>query len=220
MTETIRVRVPAGPASLPADLWLPSSRTGLICLPRAGRNDVLIRSDPEVTGLLRKHRYATLCLDLLLPEEAAEDRSSGWFHLNIPLLADRICLVLAWIRHQPGLRKLPLGLMAEGTTAAGAIVAASRHPDEVWAVVSRSGRPDLAGAALTQLQAPTLLLAAATEPHLVDLNRQAAMQLHAMHSLEVLSHRQLATDRMAEEAVDWFDTHLVATASSRRVVQV
>src|SRR5204863_3818177 len=94
-----------------------------------------------------------------------------------------------------------------------------RH-EHVRAVVSRGGRPDLAGAQLTSVRAPTLLIVGGADRVVVDLNRQAQLQLRCPTRLEIvegathLFEEPGALERVAELARDWFLSHLQPSESA------
>jgi putative phosphoribosyl transferase len=83
-------------------------------------------------------------------------------------------------------------------------------------VVSRGGRPDLAGDALRRVQAPTLLIVGSLDVHVLDLNRQASLQLAAENRTEVvqgathLFEEPGALEEVARLATGWFHDHVAA----------
>jgi putative phosphoribosyl transferase len=78
-----------------------------------------------------------------------------------------------------------VGIFGASTGAAAALATAARD-DSIRAVVSRGGQPDLAGEALCRVQAPTLLIVGSLDEHVLDLNRQASLQLPATSRIEVV----------------------------------
>jgi hypothetical protein len=198
-------------------LWLPARPAGLVLVLRTGRNDPHLQSGAQVEDMLRAADYATLSMDLLLDLEALQDEGTGRFHLDVPFLADRICLMLAWARHQPQLIGLPVGVIAAGTTVAGAVTSAAHHPDEIKAIVSRSGRADLAEhGVLTAVRAAVLQLAYECEPHTIDLNRLAARQLSAPHRVDILPDVPGRTSPdsgiVARLACEWFAEYMTRSS--------
>jgi universal stress protein A len=182
----------------------------LILLVDAGGNDSTgVRSDlPEVARLLASRGYATLTVGLLTPDEDALDQRAGESHLDVPFLANRVCLSLAWIRCQPALRTLPVSIVATGMAVAGALVSAPHH-HEVRALVSLNGRGDLAEGSLEHTKQPTLLLVWSHERHLTDLNRLAAIHLRAPHRLEILpdATRDTQAVEVVSRIANWIDQH-------------
>ncbi|HSG78727.1 MAG TPA: dienelactone hydrolase family protein, partial [Acidimicrobiia bacterium] len=134
-----------------------------------------------VAGFLNDAGLATLLFDLLTDREAA-DRGNVF---DIPLLGRRLGAVARWLDTRRGTSRLPLGYFGASTGAAAALVAAAEHPD-VAAVVSRGGRADLAGEALGAVEAPTLLVVGSHDVQVLELNRQAAAQMNAPVTVEVV----------------------------------
>lgn len=106
-------------------------------------------------------------------------------------------------------------IFGASTGAAAALVTAARD-DSIRAVVSRGGRPDLAGEALRRVQAPTLLIVGSLDEHVLDLNRQASLQLPATSRIEVVqgaSHlfeEPGALAEVARLAAGWFRDHAMS----------
>ncbi|WP_233252424.1 dienelactone hydrolase family protein [Maritimibacter sp. 55A14] len=191
-------------------LRLPRDAGAMVLFAHGAGSSHLSPRNNSVADVFAAQGIATLLFDLLTPEEA-EDRANIF---DIPLLAGRVTEAIAWVRHDPRLASLPLGLFGASTGAAAALVAAAETPGQVAAVVSRGGRPDLAGRRLRFVRAPTLLIVGARDHGVIELNQDAAMQLHCKHRLELVegaSH--LFTEpgtlqRAADLAVGWFTAHL------------
>lgn len=135
-------------------------------------------------------------------------------------MAGRLVAAVHWIRSQPTLAKLPLGLFGASTGAAAALVAAAELPSRVGAVVSRGGRPDLAGNALDVVHAPTLLIVGGDDSEVIELNERAFARLRGVRALEIVpgaSHlfpEPGALETVINYASDWFVRYL--TPSTRR----
>jgi dienelactone hydrolase len=163
-----------------------------------------------VAEALNDQGIATLLFDLLTAEEET-DRANVF---DISMLAKRLVHVVNWLRHEPVVGGLPLGLFGASTGAAAALVAASQLGERVGAVVSRGGRPDLAGEALDQIRTPTLLVVGGIDFVVIELNEQAFARLSGPKALEIIpgaSH--LFPEPGAMEAViryagSWFQRHL------------
>lgn len=123
-----------------------------------------------------------------------------------------------WLRDQPGIPALPIGLFGASTGAAAALVAAARAPAGIAAVVSRGGRPDLAGEALPQVRAPVLLIVGGEDHQVIALNKAAAARLACPHELRIvprathLFEEPGTMEEVVDLAGDWFETHLVRGA--------
>lgn len=151
------------PISLPAEhVWLdgllahaPDVR-GLAVILQTSVGQHLESREAYLANILQRAGYATLIQDLIT---RYEDQRDPDIRYNVPLLATRVIAASEWIRHQPLLKRLSIGLIAAGTGCGAAVRAAARAPDRFSTLVCRAGRPDLAGAGpLRTLRAPMRLL--------------------------------------------------------------
>ncbi|MDR0701916.1 MAG: alpha/beta hydrolase [Azoarcus sp.] len=125
--------------------------------------------ETSVALALQKAGYATLALNLLTREEWNDTDT----YYNVAELSERVLAVLEWIRYQPRLVTLPLGMLASHTAAAAAIRVAARLPGRIAALGILAGRPDLAGAApLRSLKTPTCFIIGKSDPR-TEILRQA-----------------------------------------------
>jgi dienelactone hydrolase len=177
-----------------------------------------------VAGVLRAAGLATLLMDLLTPEEEAEDRHTARLRFDIGLLAERLVGATDWLAQQPQTAGWPVGYFGASTGAGAALVAAAQRPDVVGAVVSRGGRPDLAGGALARVEAPTLLIVGGRDEPVIGLNRQALGRLGAAEKKLVivsgathLFEEPGALEEVARLASGWFTRHLNRTADGQAV---
>jgi dienelactone hydrolase len=172
------------------------------------------RRNRYVAGELVEAGLATLLFDLLTAAEERIDARDRSLRFDIPLLSRRLIGAIDWAGHQPELSRLSIGLFGASTGAAAALTAAAARPEPVGAVVSRGGRPDLAAGALPQVLSPTLLIVGGQDFEVLQLNRQAALQLTAAHALQVvpgathLFEESGALEQVAHLARDWFLRHL------------
>ena len=124
---------------------------GLILILQAFASPFSLDPEAPIAHVFQQAGYATLALNLLTESE----RQNPDLGYNIATLGERAQSIVEWIRYQPGLTSLPLGLFALGTAPAAALRVAARMPDRVGAVAILSGRPDLTGAApLRAIKAP------------------------------------------------------------------
>jgi dienelactone hydrolase len=181
------VRVRAAGATLAGILTVPSGARGVVVFAHGSGSGRLSPRNRAVAQALVGRGFATLLLDLLTPQEEAEDLRTRRLRFDIGLLAQRVVGALDWLAERsdgggdggppPGLADLPAGCFGASTGAAAALIAAAERPDRVRAAVSRGGRPDLAGPALARVTAPTLLIVGGEDPEVVRLNRLAQAML-------------------------------------------
>jgi pimeloyl-ACP methyl ester carboxylesterase len=213
---TRSVRIPAGTRVLNGELRVPDRPRGLAVFVHGSGSGRLEPDRQLVPRYFEGRGYATLMVDLLTMGEEASDLRSGQYHLNVPFMAERICLTLIWVRRQPDLRNLPVALIGVETAGGAAMVAAAAHPDRIRGVISLSGRPDLAEDALRDVRIPVLLIAGARDAHVVDCNREALLQLHGarldiVDGAGTLLHGEGGVARAALDAADWLDDFVAAS---------
>jgi len=209
------LRIDARVVTLDADLNLPDNASGLVLFAHGSGSSRFSPRNRHVARQLNQAGLATVLADLLTPAEEAVDEQTRHLRFDIALLAERLIDVTSWLGEQEQTKQLDIGLFGASTGAGAALVAAAQRPDVVRAVVSRGGRPDLAGQALAQVLAPTLLIVGGDDTQVIDLNRQAFVQLRGEKKLVVipgathLFEEAGALDSVAALARDWFDRYLV-----------
>jgi putative phosphoribosyl transferase len=208
------VAMPVGDAVLEGDLVVPEGATGVVLFAHGSGSSRHSPRNRRVAATLNEAGIGTLLVDLLTPDEEELDRVTAELRFDIELLARRLIAAIDWLRHEPSLASLRIGLFGASTGAAGALVAAAARPDDVAAVVSRGGRPDLAASALPRVRAPTLLIVGGEDPVVLELNRHALELLQTEKRLVIVpgaSHlfeEPGALDDVARLAADWFSRHL------------
>lgn len=222
---TVAAQTPAGPAlgrgvaippqGLAGDLVVPPDPCGVILFAHGSGSSRLSPRNRQVAAQLNDLGFATLLMDLLTEDEAADRRHV----FDIPLLAERLLQADLWIAAEPELAGLPLGLFGASTGAAAALIAAAELGGRVAAVVSRGGRPDLAAPQLARVTAPTRLIVGGDDPQVLDLNRSALAALTCDKDLRIVPGAghlfegpgQLET--VTRMAGDWFRQHLTRASA-------
>jgi putative phosphoribosyl transferase len=200
---------------LSGDLAMPEDATGLVLFAHGSGSSRHSPRNRYVAGVLQRRGLATLLVDLLTSEEELIDERTGQFRFDIKMLAERLVVIIDWLRGRRDTAALPFGLFGASTGAGAALVAAAARPHDVAAIVSRGGRPDLAGMALSRVMAPTLLVVGGLDAGVIKMNRDAMAQIQADVTLEIvrgathLFEEPGALERVAELAADWFTDHLV-----------
>jgi putative phosphoribosyl transferase len=160
--------------------------------------------------VLNEGGFATLLFDLLTTREEV-DRANVF---DVQLLAERLTRITNWLAGQPEIADLPVGYFGASTGAAAALWAAADPRARVGAVVSRGGRPDLAASRLGAVRAPTLLVVGGRDYEVIELNRDAANQLHCEHDVEIvpgathLFEEPGTLAAVADLTCRWFSRHL------------
>lgn len=212
---TVPVVIESRGGELAGDLAVPAQPVGIVVFAHGSGSSRHSTRNRAVAEVLQRSGLATLLLDLLTEDEEQVDLRTRQLRFDIGLLADRVTTAVVQIREQAAVRGLPVGLFGASTGAAAALVAAA-HDHSIRAVVSRGGRPDLAGDALRRVQAPTLLIVGSLDVQVLDLNRQASLQLAAASRIEVvegathLFEEAGALEEVARLAAGWFQDHVAA----------
>jgi dienelactone hydrolase len=155
-----------------------------------------------------------LLVDLLTPDEEAEDERTRELRFDIAMLADRLVGLTDWLLSNEQTAGLRIGYFGASTGAGAALAAAAQRSDAVDAVVSRGGRPDLAGAALERVRAPTLLIVGGNDGPVIDMNWRAMAAMHCEKRLTIvpgathLFEEPDALGAVSTLARDWFKSHL------------
>lgn len=204
--DGVDVIVPSGESRLPAHLTVPYGSMSLVVFAHGSGSSRMSPRNREVARLLNRAGIATLLMDLLTPDEAADRRNV----FDVELLADRLVDAVTWCQLDPRVQQHTIALFGASTGAAAALIAAARRPRVVRAVVSRGGRPDLAGPWLAGVAAPTLLIVGGDDREVRELNRAAMTRLTCPARLEVvpgathLFEEAGTLARAAAAARDWF----------------
>ena len=207
--------VTIGTVGLGGMLAMPEASAGIVLFAHGSGSGRFSPRNNFVARALREAGFATLLFDLLTEEEA-QDRANVF---DIRLLAERLLMATAWVKHDPDTASFPVGYFGASTGAAATLVAAASSTWPIGAIVSRGGRPDLAGAALAKVSAPTLLIVGGANSAVLDLNREALAELRCQKRLTVvpgathLFEEPGALETVVDLAVHWFATHLAQGAA-------
>jgi dienelactone hydrolase len=199
---------------LEGELALPDLPLGIVVFAHGSGSSRHSPRNRYVARALQEGRLGTLLMDLLTPAEDQIDSRTAELRFNIDLLSERVIAAVDWVRSQPALQSLDIGLFGASTGAAAALIAASLRPAEASVVVSRGGRPDLAGAALGQVRAATLLIVGGNDLPVLEFNRAALQELQGKKQLEIvprathLFEEPGALEEVSRLAREWFLTHL------------
>ena len=99
--ETTAIRIPAGGVLLNADMALPPGAKAIIAFAHgsgSGRHSIRNR---YVAETLNGYGFATLLADLLTEEEEIIDLRTRQLRFDIPMLADRLVDIAAWLQSEP-----------------------------------------------------------------------------------------------------------------------
>jgi len=212
--EERHVEVPSGAVTLKGILAVPKDAKGVVLFAHGSGSGRFSPRNNFVARVLQDAGIATLLIDLLTEEEAADRRKV----FDIDLLTQRVLDAASWLRRVPETSNLRVGYFGASTGAAAALKAAAQDSANVGAVVSRGGRPDLALDALPRVKGPTLLIVGEADEPVVELNRQAydllncTKEMVLIHGATHLFEEPGALEEVARLAADWFSRYLPVRA--------
>ena len=198
--------IPAGKLLLDGVFTVPPQARGVVVFAHGSGSSRHSPRNIHVAEVLQRDGIATLLFDLLTRHE---DRDYD-MRFNIGLLTERLLAATDWLLQRDETRNLPIGYFGASTGAAAALRAAAKLP-QIAAVVSRGGRPDLAGfRSLEAVTSPTLLVVGGNDDVVIELNRQALIQMKCDKELVIVpgaSHlfeEPGTLDAAAQHASGWF----------------
>jgi putative phosphoribosyl transferase len=209
------VHVPLGTEDTLEAVWtVPDGATTAVLLADGTQSSVESRPFRFLSKGLNEKGLATLLLDLLTTDEAANVPIAAQMRLNVGLLAERFEAGTTWIKEHVKQDPLKVGYCVSAAASAAALLASLARSEEVRAVVSIDGRPDLVEPELKKVRAATLLIAADNLLPVLDANETANALLTCEKRLVLISGTtQLLEDQVVLENVralmqDWFQRHL------------
>ena len=213
IANTSQVIIDTRDAQLAGTLTTPKAAVGIVLFAHGSGSSRFSPRNQFVAQRLNEGGLATLLFDLLTAQENLVDEQTMALRFDIDLLSRRLIGAVDWVKTQPQIQTLPIGLFGASTGSAAALNAAAQCKEAVKAVVSRGGRPDLASN-LSQVQAPTLLIVGGLDEQVIKLNEAAAAQLLAEYRINIVpgaSHLFEESDTLenvATMASDWFQEYL------------
>ncbi|MFN8573759.1 MAG: phosphoribosyltransferase family protein [Gemmatimonadaceae bacterium] len=209
---------PDGAATLTADLGVPDAWTergarprGLVIFAHGGGSSRQSYRNRVLAGWLRMMGWATLRLDLLLPDEQERDVTDGVHRFDIALIGRRLTSAVDWATRENAPGSSNIVLFGASTGAAAAVIAAAARPQAVAGVMSRGGRVDLAGDALSDVRAPVLMIVGGSDADTLRWNRSAIRRLRGDVTLRIVRRaghtfeEPRAIGAVGAHAMTWLD---------------
>lgn len=196
---------------LEGELIIPEDAKAIVIFSHGSGSSRKSLRNQMVARRLQQNNIGTLLFDLLTEQE---DRDY-YNRFNINLLTERLISVTEWLSAQKEFSGYNIGYFGASTGAASALNAAAVLP-QVSAVVSRGGRPDLAMDALPKVTIPVLLIVGSLDYDVILLNDEAYAKLKCEKRLKIIngaSHlfeEEGTLDKVADEAIEWFQKYLIA----------
>ncbi|MDX2049088.1 MAG: dienelactone hydrolase family protein [Chitinophagaceae bacterium] len=194
---------------LEGELIIPLKAEAVIVFSHGSGSSRFSRRNRMVAKYLHAKNFGTLLFDLLTKEEDMHYAN----RLDIGVLTKRLIGATEWLEKQPAAKDCSLGYFGASTGAASALKAGTLLP-QIAAVVSRGGRPDLAEDSLPHVEAPTLLIVGSLDYDVLQLNKEAYIQLSCEKKLEIISgashlfEEPDAMEKVCELAAAWFEKYL------------
>ncbi len=204
------VEIPVGKLLLRGELTIPLKAKGIVIFSHGSGSSRLSPRNQMVAHYLQQRNFGTLLFDLLTEKEDQQYHN----RFDIDLLTKRLIGATEWLEKQQAARGCRFGYFGASTGAASALKAAA-YLSQTGAVVSRGGRPDLVMDLLCKVEAPVLLIVGSLDYDVLQLNREAYIQLEGEKKLGVVqgaSHlfeESGAMKQVCEQASSWFEKYLV-----------
>jgi putative phosphoribosyl transferase len=208
------VQIPVTRGNLQGELWVSPDATGVVLFVHGSGSSRHSPRNQDVARVMRESGMGTLLVDLLTPEEQADDNITSELRFDIELLARRLVSVTHWLAEQRETGRLGVAYFGSSTGAGAALVAAAELGHKVDAVVSRGGRPDLSGHFLAHVRCPTLLIVGERDEVVLRLNEEALERLRCPKELIVvpgathLFEENGALEQVAQVSAGWFVRYL------------
>ena len=199
------VRIAVSSIHLTGHLFIPADPIGVVAFVHGPGSSRHSPRDRFVAGVLNDHAIATLLVDLLTKEEAAD----GDRIVDIDLLAARLTAATQWLRSNSLTASLGVGYFGAGTGAAAALRAAATPEADITAIVTRGGRIDLVGPVIDLVDTPSLMLVGEYDDVVLAHHRKAVSHL-GEHKLVIVPgasdmfEEGGALETVAEDAQIWF----------------
>jgi predicted alpha/beta-hydrolase family hydrolase len=220
--ETTRTRVPLqGGISLDVEVTVPAGATGLVLFTHGSASPRHAPRNQYIASQLNFVRIGTALTELMTAPEKAAGEQTPAVPLDTSLLAERLVLLIDWVKQSSELGELPLGLTCAGACAAAALDAAAARPLDVEALVLRSARTDLARH-LDGVRAATLFLAGGSDPLVVERSSSAVRTMSCTRELEIvpgaahLFDEPGALEVVASATAAWFRRFLTQPGRTAR----
>ncbi|MHB1300013.1 MAG: dienelactone hydrolase family protein [Burkholderiales bacterium] len=207
----MEVVIVAEKANLEGTLTLPKNAHGIVLFSHGSGSSRFSPRNNYVARILNDAGFATLLLDLLTRQEDLDYE----MRFDIELLTRRLLEATSWLQSENKTKQMKIGYFGASTGAASALKAAAKLGRSISAVVSRGGRPDLASPEeLALVAAPTLLIVGGSDDIVVELNREAFLNLACEKEMKIIpgaSHlfeEPGKLEQVATAAKDWFRRYL------------
>jgi len=141
LREERPIAIPHGGEHLTGSLALVPEPEALVLVANdrgCGRHSAAER---ELTAALRREGFATVIVDLLLPDEAAKPARAAWTRLQMQELARRIGSARDWLSRRSEIGRLPLLLLGHGAGAGAAFLSAEARPAGLAGTLGCIGHP-------------------------------------------------------------------------------
>ena len=127
VSEARAVRIPASEVVLNADLTMPPHARAIVAFAHGSGSSRHSIRNRYVAEMLNAYNFATLLADLLTEEEEVIDMRTRHLRFDIPMLADRLIDIAAWLQQESQTRDLKIGWFGASTGAGAALIAAARR---------------------------------------------------------------------------------------------
>jgi putative phosphoribosyl transferase len=209
MNESVRLEIDN--FYLEGILNIPENAKGIVLFVHGSSSSKLSPRNQYVAHELNRNEIATLLIDLLTSEEDSvyENR------FDIKKLTQRVIKILNWIRKEPKLQSLKIGLFGASTGAASLLNAVIKNSENIYAIVIRGGRPDLCSEDVSLLKIPSLFILGELDEEIIQLNQLVFNRILCDKKFKIipdathLFEEPGRLEKVAKSAMLWFKKFFV-----------
>ncbi len=160
---------------------------------------------------LRRVGFATVMVDVISPEELADEPGAAALRVEPTELERRVHAARSWAQGRFG--GIPVALIGFEGAGAAVLQEAADRPEGIWAVVVDSRFPDLA-TRLSCLRAPVLFVSESTDAGCLTRIGTACEELHCEYGLATVRGPRTGVSELARAeamgrtAATWLLSHL------------
>lgn len=195
---------------LVATITKPATAKGIVIFAHGLGSGRFSPRNVKIANCLQDAGLATLLCDL----HDKHERNKNNIHFDLQNMAQRLEIIIMWLKNQTEYERLEPALFGSSTGAAAAIKIASELKGVIKAVVCRGGRIDLAKEYIDKVTAPTLLIVGELDFHLLEVHKKFYDKLNTKKELAIIpgaSHlfeEPKKLDEIGKISAEWFTKFL------------
>lgn len=210
MMKINEVTIPVGKSGITATISKPDVANSIVIFAHGLGSSRFSPRNVRVAKHLQEAGFATLLCDL----HNNDERNKDDIHFDLHGMAQRLELIILWLKNQTQYETLDLALFGSSTGAAVAVKVSAELQGVIKALVCRGGRLNLAREYLDKITAPTLLIVGELDFKLLEAQNTFLRLLNTKKELAIIpgaSHlfeEPNKLDEVGKISVEWFTKFL------------